>query len=270
MSKGPIIADTVLEELKVLSQDTVVITLKRPPEMDEPLPGQFVRLKIMDYYLLNSPAPPFRPLFDRPFSFHRSEGTHLHFLIREVGPGTGLFRELPKGAQLRLTGPLGKGPVELARGSGPLVMVAGGAGMGPMGILKGRGFSPLILLYGERTASSQMERSYVEGLAEELIAVTEDGSGYGGKGLVTQPLMEVLARLGKSATVYACGPTGLLVEVERICKENQNPLFVAAEAFMACGLGVCLTCSQETTSGKRARLCLEGPVFPGGTLIYPS
>ena len=31
---------------------------------------------------------------------------------------------------------------------------------------------------------------------------------------------------------------------------------------MACGIGVCLGCTFETTAGTRKKVCVDGPVFP--------
>jgi dihydroorotate dehydrogenase electron transfer subunit len=269
MPEGSTISVSLLREIKTLADETVLIAITRPGDMTDPLPGQFAKLKILNFGQQDSSLRPAQPLIDRPFSFHKSENGLLYFLIRQAGQTTGLFRHLLPGAAIKITGPLGRICPELTHGNGHLVMVAGGAGMGPMGMLRNRGFSRLTLLYGERSASSQMDRDYLLTFADNFKAVTEDGSGYGDKGLVTQALRDCLISQDEPPTVFACGPTGLLKESERICLDLGISIFISAEAFMACGLGICLTCSQTTTSQKRVRLCMDGPVFPGKTLILP-
>ena len=37
---------------------------------------------------------------------------------------------------------------------------------------------------------------------------------------------------------------------------------------MACGLGVCLTCSLPLKDGGRLRACQEGPVVDGGVIDW--
>jgi len=40
----------------------------------------------------------------------------------------------------------------------------------------------------------------------------------------------------------------------------------AMERSMACGMGVCLGCMVETSSGLKT-VCRDGPVFPLGNLV---
>jgi dihydroorotate dehydrogenase electron transfer subunit len=204
-----------------------------------------------------------------------------------VGPETRLFPRLSPGALVRVTGPLGRIRPEIANPDPerPLILVAGGAGLGPMGMFKALrataapkapgapkaagapkgpdspGGPPLTLIYGERTGAAQIDRGYLGGLADRVIPFTDDGTGYGEKGLASQGLRRLLDEKGPPPRVFACGPQGLLRELSGIASAKGAELYVSAEAFMACGLGVCLSCSSEAGPGGRVLLCRDGPVF---------
>jgi dihydroorotate dehydrogenase electron transfer subunit len=44
------------------------------------------------------------------------------------------------------------------------------------------------------------------------------------------------------------------------CREHSIACEVSMERRMACGIGACLSCVLDTTSGKK-RSCVDGPVF---------
>jgi dihydroorotate dehydrogenase electron transfer subunit len=280
-----VIAEAAVTASAPLSDGTALIGLARPEGFPDPAPGQFARLMPLNLGPQGPLRPPLSPLLPRPFSFHKATKTELFFLIRSQGAVTELFQKLAPGAQVRVTGPLGRAVPELTNGSGSLIMIAGGAGLAPMGMFGGSGFRDISLLYGERCQGQQVFPSYLEGLAPNVLAFTEDGSGYGEKGLALDGLRVALAELPPPRTVFACGPEGMLRAAERAVLEPAagkwpRPsgsgagaaaaprLFVSAEAFMACGLGVCLTCSRAARGGGRVRVCADGPVFPAGALDW--
>lgn len=258
----PLMAGLEVIRVQALAPATTLLWLKAPEGFPKPFPGQFAKLRA-----LGPPQIPLkggRALLDKPFSFHGADGDSLAFLIREVGTETAILATLSPGAKVRLTGPLGAVRPELS-GKGPLLLVAGGAGLGPMGMFRPQGFGPISLLYGERDASFQVGQGFLRGLADRVLPFTDDGSGHGEKGLVTQGLERELKADGPKPLVFCCGPPGLLREAARLCRERDVRLYVSAEAFMACGLGICLSCSIPAKGGGRVRVCVDGPVFPGDT-----
>ena len=48
--------------------------------------------------------------------------------------------------------------------------------------------------------------------------------------------------------------------IEVLEKEN-IPCYVSLEERMGCGIGACLVCVCDLTSGKKSRVCKDGPVF---------
>jgi dihydroorotate dehydrogenase electron transfer subunit len=120
-------------------------------------------------------------------------------------------------------------------------------------------------------------------LGHSLTVTTDDGSA-GRRGLVTDPLPDLLARTG-AARVYACGPMPMLAAVSRVAAAAGVPCQVAVEEQMACGTGICFSCvlpvggsgglkdsppEDGSSSGatRMARSCLEGPVFDGATIAW--
>ena len=65
----------------------------------------------------------------------------------------------------------------------------------------------------------------------------------------------------------------MLRAVAGFCKEQAIPCQVAVEEMMACGLGVCWTCTvpvlaQDGRGWWNVRACLEGPVFNGARVWW--
>ncbi|MDR1039731.1 MAG: hypothetical protein LBR80_06090, partial [Deltaproteobacteria bacterium] len=221
-----------------------------------------------------NPEPPYQPapvpgfpFLDRPFSIHLVDRDTISFLIRTVGAGTQFLKELPKGALVKLTGPIGTGLPAVAPElkNGPVYLAAGGAGLAPMGNAA-RWNPEAMLIYGERTGRSQVDQDYLRSVFPQALAYTDDGSGYGRKGSVVDGLSECLKE--RQLPIFACGPPNMLRAVEDLAAARGVRAWVSTEAFMACGLGVCLSCGVPLKTGKRARVCVEGPVFPGNDIMH--
>jgi dihydroorotate dehydrogenase (NAD+) catalytic subunit len=212
------------------------------------------------------PSPGF-PFLDRPFSIHLMDRDELRFLIRTVGAGTQFLRDLPPGSFVKVTGPIGTGLPTVAPDlrNGPVYLVAGGVGLAPMAQVA-RWNPDAALIYGERSGRSQVDEGYLRTVFHHAIAYTEDGTGYGRTGRVTDGLEEALKE--RPLPVFTCGPPNMLRAVAALASACGVPVYVSTEAFMACGLGVCLSCGVPLTSGKRARVCVEGPVFRGSEVVH--
>ena len=52
----------------------------------------------------------------------------------------------------------------------------------------------------------------------------------------------------------------MMVAVSRLARELSVPCEVSLENMMACGLGACLCCVEDTVDGHVC-VCTEGPVF---------
>ena len=61
--------------------------------------------------------------------------------------------------------------------------------------------------------------------------------------------------------IACCGPLPMMQAVARIARERGINCEVSLENRMACGLGVCLCCVEDTADSGNVCVCTEGPVF---------
>jgi NAD(P)H-flavin reductase len=222
-----------------------------------PLPGQFYMLSTATGWGGDDG----RPHLGRAFSVCRARDGRLEFLLEAIGPGTERLGGLAVGEDAWVVGPLGIGFRDPPAGRRAL-LVGGGIGVAPLVIwedtLLQRG-TPTATLLGFRNDSFAEAARLFDG---QTAVATDDGTGPGHHGLVTDLLEE---RLAPGDEVYACGPPAMLEAVRRICAARSVPGQLALEAGMACGFGACFGCVVRTRHGYR-RLCVDGPVVPAADL----
>ncbi|HIZ27181.1 MAG TPA: dihydroorotate dehydrogenase electron transfer subunit [Candidatus Barnesiella merdipullorum] len=217
------------------------------PEM---LPGQFVEVRVD-----RSPSTFLR----RPISINFVDYTQneLWLLIRIAGEGTRTLCGMQAGEILNLVLPLGNTFTLPENPTEKLLLVGGGVGIAPMlywgKYLKEKGYTPHFLL-GFRSDKDLLQYDQFCQLGEVSIS-TEDGSR-GEKGFVTQHsiLEQHFDRL------YVCGPKPMMVAVARYAREHGLFCEVSLENTMACGVGACLCCVEDTVEGHVC-VCKEGPIF---------
>lgn len=214
-------------------------------------PGQFVEVAV------EAPA----TLLRRPFSVAGVAGGSVEIVVDPHGPGTAWLADRRVGSSLDLVGPLGVG-FPAARPGESVLLVGGGYGVAPL-----VWFAQTVEDAGGRahllSGAASAERLFVvaDGLARTV--TTDDGSA-GRRGLVTDPLADVAARVGADRVV-ACGPMPMLRAVARGTADLGLRCDVAVEEHMACGVGVCWTCVVPVRGRdgevRNRRACLDGPVF---------
>ncbi len=219
--------------------------------LPEILPGQFVQLAVTNAA---------NTLLRRPISVHYVDyqTNELWLLIRIVGEGTRRLGSLQAGDTLNAILPLGNGfGKTIPSGEHPL-LVGGGVGTAPLlyfgAQLKSQGIAPTFLL-GARSNADLLQLQEFEKYGRVFLT-TEDGSA-GQKGFVTQ---HSLLSEEKFSSISCCGPKPMMVAVARYAKAQGIPCEVSLENMMACGLGACLCCVEETKQGNVC-VCKEGPVF---------
>lgn len=210
----------------------------------------------------------------RPISVHYvdAENNELWLLIQIVGQGTRRLAALQEGETLNLIYPLGKGftmPDDDTRVRGTYLLVGGGVGVAPLldtGAALAKAGKKVTFLLGWRSANEAIQIEEFKKYGEVCIA-TEDGTSIDEyrceKGFVTNH--SVLHDLSAFEAVKVCGPKPMMVAVVALVKkmkETIEPNFceVSLENKMACGLGVCLCCVEDTKEGHRC-VCSDGPVF---------
>jgi len=228
------------------------------PDGPQPQPGQFAMLAAEQRWGGGEEQRPFLP---RALSVARAVAGESHFLLEDVGPGTGRLCELREGESLWALGPLGRGFTAPPPGR-RAILVGGGVGIAPLAILQDSLSLPSTVLLGFRDAG----RAAGAGLLERASVATDDGS-VGHAGLVTELLAAELER-DAGAVVYACGPAGMLEGVRALCEGLEVPAELALEAGMACGFGACYGCVVPRRGGGYLRVCVDGPVIDAAELDH--
>ncbi|MGN0310188.1 MAG: dihydroorotate dehydrogenase electron transfer subunit, partial [Bacteroides sp.] len=120
---------------------------------------------------------------------------------------------------------------------------------------------PFILI-GARSAGDLMQLDLLSQYGEVYVT-TEDGS-QGEKGYLTQ---HSLLQKQSFDRIYSCGPKPMMMAVARYAKAQGVDCEVSLENKMACGIGACLCCVENTNEGNLC-VCKEGPVFNIEKLLW--
>ncbi|NPV61705.1 MAG: sulfide/dihydroorotate dehydrogenase-like FAD/NAD-binding protein [Methanotrichaceae archaeon] len=179
-----------------------------------------------------------------------------------VGRSTALFSELLVGDSYRdVVGPLGT-PSELEK-VGTALCIGGGAGVAVIYPIA-RGLKEMgnrvITILGARTAERLILEPEMKAVSDEFLVCTDDGS-YGRKGLVTDLLVEVLAR-EKPDLVVAIGPVPMMKRICDITLAFGIKTRVSLNPIMIDGTGMCGSC-RVVVDGKTRFACVDGPEFDG-------
>ncbi|MCK4757581.1 MAG: sulfide/dihydroorotate dehydrogenase-like FAD/NAD-binding protein, partial [Thermoplasmata archaeon] len=143
--------------------------------------------------------------------FDREQGT-ITIVFMTIGTSTYKLSKMKAGdSYYAFVGPLGHASV--IEDHGTVVCVAGGVGTAPIypiaRALKEAG-NKIITIQGARSKELIFWEEKMASVSDEHIIMTDDGT-YGKKGLVTEPLKEVLERDGdKVGIIYAIGPIPMM------------------------------------------------------------
>lgn len=250
--------DFLVQATEQLSDRHWLMRLRASSALPEMHPGQFVQVHIDD-----SPTTYLRrPISVNMVDYERNE---ILLLVAAIGEGTRhLVRKKP-GEKVNCLLPLGNSFTMPSLADERFLLVGGGVGIAPMLFLGKRlvemGVRPSFLL-GARTADELLEKDMFNELGD-LYLTTEDGSE-GEKGYVTNHSILKEKQFDRIAT---CGPKPMMMSVARYAKQNGIECEVSLENDMACGLGACLCCVEDTTDGHIC-VCTEGPVLNIKKLLW--
>ena len=230
---------TVTENVR-LHANYVLLKLTSPSPLPEMLPGQFAEIRVD-----GSPTTFLR----RPISINYvdRQRNEVWFLIQLIGDGTRQLGEAKAGDTVNVVLPLGNGFTMPEKASNKLLLVGGGVGTAPMLYLGEQlaknGSRPTFLL-GARSDKDllQLEQFAAYG---DVYTTTEDGS-HGEKGYVTQH--SILNKV-QFEQIYTCGPKPMMMAVAKYARSKDIACEVSLENTMACGIGACLCCVENTTEG---------------------
>jgi dihydroorotate dehydrogenase electron transfer subunit len=234
-------------------------------------PGQFVHLQIPEHG---------EHILRRPFSVYdvAPKAQELRIVYQVVGAGTALLTQCVPGASstIDVLGPIGHGwskPTHLTSAPATtksVLLIGGGIGAAPLKLFAQdlqRGGLQVDVILGATTASMLVfSDDFAAFLSREhLHCCTDDGSA-GTKGFTTTLARELLSRNAYDL-IASCGPAPMQKAVSQLAFEFGVCCQVSLEERMACGIGACLGCTVNTTGGRK-RVCVDGPVFDAGEVIW--
>lgn len=184
--------------------------------------------------------------------------------VQKVGDATSKMFELEEGDYLGIRGPYGNGftiPDENAH----VLIISGGVGaasLAPLAeflVLKN---SKITTILGARNSDELMftDRFFKCG---QVLITTDDGSAYR-CGFVTDILNEL--DITSYDYIFTCGPELMMKKVLDILCEQKitERAEFSLHRYFKCAIGVCGACCMDNSG---LRVCKDGPVFNGNTLI---
>lgn len=189
----------------------------------------------------------------------RDKGS-ITIVFMEIGASTTMLATVGVGEYIRdAVGPLGL-PTHIEN-FGTVVCVGGGVGVAPImpiaRALKEAG-NKVISIIGARSRNLLFWEEELGRFSDKLIVTTDDGS-YGRKGVVTEPLRELLES-AKVDRVIAIGPSIMM----KFCAKTTQPFgvktIVSLNPIMVDGTGMC-GCCRVSIGGVTKFTCVDGPEF---------
>jgi len=249
-----------VETVEEVGENIFTLTFTSPLISQEILPGQFVNIKGNQYT---------DPLLRRPFSVYLAEQDRLSIIFNVIGRATTLFRNMKIGDSLDVLGPLGVPYDYDSPTFHTAVLMAGGLGVAPFGILTSylkRSSKTIITLLGAQT-SKRIVTHHLEGVRIS----TDDGSS-GMRGTVVDLARTIFHTVKlNQPKIFACGPNKMLEATARMADEFAVSCEVSLEGPMACGFGICQGCPVEIVGQERkySLMCKDGPVFDSRSIRFP-
>jgi len=199
--------------------------------------------------------------------YDREKGT-ITLVIQVVGKSTKLLCNQNVGDQiLDVVGPLGN-EIHVKKYDNPIVIIGGGIGIAPCfpqaKELREAG-NEIISILGARNKSLLIWKEKMKTVSDELIVTTDDGSE-GIKGVVTDPLKQIMQKR-KISLVIAIGPLVMMKYVALTTNGSGDlpkvKTFVSLNTIMVDGTGMCGCCRFSTLEGDIQFACVDGPDVDG-------
>ncbi len=194
--------------------------------------------------------------------YNREEGT-VDIIFQIVGATTKRLNEKKEGECISdFVGPLGR-KTEI-EGLKEAVIVGGGVGCAialPVARALHEKGVKVHSVIGFRNKELVILEDEFKGVSDTLTVVTDDGS-YGRKGVVTEPLKEILDNNSGIEEVFAIGPLVMMKFVAKTAQPYNVKCTVSMNPIMIDGTGMCGGC-RLTVGGKTKFACVDGPDFDG-------
>lgn len=176
---------------------------------------------------------------DHPFSIASAKSAlpRLSFLIRELGDYTARLGELQPGQPVYVDGPYGSISLGDARDARAILLVAGGAGIGPMlslvrGLAEQGDTRPVRLVYGNREIQQMVLQDDILALEAQMPdfrqqLVCMEGAEINGvyQGVIDRTILAqtIGSEAPENWAVYLCGPQPMIEVARKILKQIGVP-----------------------------------------------
>ena len=245
-------------EAEFLAPDVKRFVIEAPRIARKRRAGQFVLLRVYDH----GERIPLTIADGDP-----ARGT-ITLIVQGVGKTTKLMNALGAGdALLDVVGPLGK-PSEVKH-YGTAVVIGGGVGAAiayPTAKALHEASNRVVAILGGRSRELVLLEREVRAISDEVFITTDDGS-YGRKGLVIEPLKELIAAGRPIGLVLAIGPVRMMQAVAELTRPRSIHTVVSLNSLMVDGTGMCGACRIITSAGPRFA-CVDGPEFDAHTVDF--
>ena len=199
--------------------------------------------------------------------YDREKGT-IQLIFQEVGDTTRQLGTLIAGdALLDVAGPLGKA-TEIEN-FGTVVCIGGGIGVAPIYPIARaykKAGNRVVSIMGARNADLLIMEKEMRSVSDVLHITTDDGSA-GRKGLVVDPLKDMIAAGEKVDRVMAIGPMVMMRGVAEVTRPYGIKTFVSLNPIMVDGTGMCGGC-RCSVGGETKFACVDGPEFNGHAVDF--
>lgn len=186
----------------------------------------------------------------------------VDIVFLEAGKTTKQMAQLRAGDSLySFLGPLGV-PSHVEQ-FGHIVCIGGGVGIAAVApiarALKDAG-NKVSSIIGARTKDLLFWEEKMKSVSSSLVVTTDDGS-HGRKGVVTEPLKELLEK-GEVNRVIAVGPAIMMKFCALTTLPYKVKTIVSLNSVMVDGTGLCGSC-RVSVGGETKFACFHGPDFDG-------
>ena len=199
--------------------------------------------------------------------YDREKGT-IQLIFQEVGDTTRQLGTLKAGdALLDVAGPLGKA-IEIEN-YGTVVCIGGGIGVAPVYPIARaykKAGNRVVSIIGARNADLLIMEKEMRSVSDVLHITTDDGSA-GRKGLVVDPLKDMIAADEKIDRVMAIGPMVMMRGVAEVTRPYGIHTLVSLNPIMVDGTGMCGGC-RCSVGGETKFACVDGPEFDGHAVDF--
>ncbi|MFC9437051.1 hypothetical protein [Nocardia sp. NPDC057030] len=259
----------VREDAEVIACTTVphytLVELAAPRIAGRLEPGQFVSVPAPP-----EQGPPGRWMLSPSAVRSRARSGVLRFIMNRGNAFRTAFDTLRPGDHVSLIGALGC-PVRLSEVPGPVLIVAVGHGVAFACHLaeelsrRDRPCAVHVFFPEPVTETATPWLADVPDRAAITVAATPDSRHWA-------PRLRALLAAVEPGQVVVAAATPIARSIAGECHARTVPCQVLTEPFMACGLGLCLTCAVPVRDGelrrRYARGCVEGPAFAADTIEW--